>query len=59
MKSTGRRQYPPVIQRRPLRTPEARELAEAFQRQDTEKLKLLDIDYGNLELRVRASTEKK
>lgn len=60
MKTTGRTPQPPVvIQRRPIRTPEARELAEAFRRQDAEMLKLLDTDYGTLELRVRAAVEKK
>ncbi len=59
MKTTGRSPRPPVIQHRPIRTPEARELAEAFRRQDAEKLKNLDTDFGTLELRVRATMGKK
>lgn len=56
MSPTGRTPRPPVlISYRPLRTPEARELAEAFRRQDAEKLKLLDVDYAGLELRMLAT----
>ena len=62
MSPTGRTPRSPVIiSYRPLRTPEARELAEAFRKKDAELLASLNIDYQTLELRVLANTmmEKK